>query len=247
MLRSLSNEDDHFPSQDEYFSIGIVAIVFYSALMGIALFGLYTFRTERSFRDISFFVLMFISGASSIPWALCYLVMKDVPPFWAFAVRIISKLTFFWAFCIVTNRWAKVLYLKRGTRFCHHYVLIAFNVILLAVAVVDVIVNESNWDEENRRCESADFQFTILTQAVFVFAVLVMWIYLGGTLLSRIEHWKEVTQKREDAELFEKAMGNLSTIMIVTAVCLLVQFVMLLLDFIGGSGHFGLSNVSSTK
>ena len=163
-MRELS-EDDNFPSSDEFLAIGVLALSLYSMLMLMALYGLYQFRdTELSVRDICFFVLMFLSGACSIPWALFYILLKDTPPFWAFAVRIVSRLTFFWAFCIVTNRWAQALYLKQGTRLFHHYVLIVFNIILLAVAVLDVVINESNWEDENRRCESADFQFTILTQ-----------------------------------------------------------------------------------
>jgi hypothetical protein len=243
--RELSNEDDNFPSEGEFLAIGVIAMFLYTMVMVMSVFGLYQFRgMETSVRDISFFVLMFISGASSLPWAMFYIINKDVPPFWSFVVRMVSKLTFFWAFCIVTNRWAKVLYLRQGTRVFHHYVLMGFNVILLAVAVVDVIVNSSNWEDENRHCESADFQFTILTQAVFIFAVLILWVFLGGTLLSRIESWKEVTMQRDDAVLFSKAIKNLSIIMGITGVCLAVQFIMLTLDFVDGSTHLGLSNVS---
>ena len=246
-VRVLVSEDDNFPSEGEYAAIGVLAMCLYSVVMATAIYGLYRFRRmELSIRDVSFFVLMFVSGAASIPWALYYIILQDVPPFWAFAVRIVSRLSFFWAFCIVTNRWAQALYLKEGTRVFHHYVLIVFNVILLAVAVVDVIINEANWEDENRRCESADFQFTILTQAIFIFAVLILWIFLGATLMTRIESWKDVTRQRDDAHLFEKAIKNLAIIMGVTCVCLFIQFVLLVLDFIGGSTHLGLSNVSSS-
>ena len=44
-------------------------------------------------------------------------------------------------------------------------------IVLLAVAVLDVVINESNWEDENRRCESADFQFTILTQVMLQHAI----------------------------------------------------------------------------
>lgn len=164
-MRNSSNKDDNFPSSEEYLLIGVLALFLYAIVMIMAVYGLYQFkRTDLSVRDVAFFVLMFVSGASSIPWAVYYILLQDIPPFWTFVVRLISRLSYFWAFCIVTNRWAHALYLKEGTRLFHHYVLIVFNVILLAVAVLDVVINEANWEDENRRCESADFQFTILTQ-----------------------------------------------------------------------------------
>lgn len=243
-MRLLSDNGDFFPTESEYLAVGLVAMSLYALVMVTAAYGLYQFRDMTfSVRDVLFFVLMMISGACSIPCAIYYILLRDIPPFWTFVVRIISRLTFFWAFCIITNRWAKVLYLKQGTRMFHHYVLIAFNVVLVAVSLVDVVVNGGNWEDENRRCESAEFQLTILTQAVFVLGVLTLWIYLGGTLLSRIETWKDVTMKRDDAKLFAKAMKNLSLIMGITGLCFTIQFIVLLLDFIDGSSHMGLSNV----
>ena len=84
----------------------------------------------------------------------------------------------------------------------------------------------------------------VVLQAIFIFAVLILWVFLGGTLLTRIESWKEVTKQRDDAQLFQKAIKNLGIIMGVTCVCLFIQFVMLMIDFIGGSVHARLSNVS---
>lgn len=61
--------------------------------------------------------------------------------------------------------------------------------------------------------------------------------------MTRIESWKEVTKQRDDAQLFEKAIKNLGIIMGVTGMCLFLQFIVLLLDFIAGSVHATISNV----
>ncbi len=65
-------EEDVYPNRTEFFVIGIVALVLYTIVTLIAGYGLFRNRSSlaasKSVRDISFFILMLISGLMSIPW-----------------------------------------------------------------------------------------------------------------------------------------------------------------------------------